>query len=72
MASSLLQIIRVINAPDQTGTTSYVRNTTSQVTTDTFNRIQTGDAGTVKGFVNATGVGTTCYQHQIMMEPMTN
>ena len=45
-------------APDQTGTTSYVRNTTNQVTTDTLTEFGPGDAGTVKGFINATGVGT--------------
>ena len=45
-------------APDQTGTTSYVRNTTSQVTTDTLTEYGPGDAGTVKGFINAVGVGT--------------
>ena len=46
-------------APDQTGTTSYVRNTTSQVTTDTLTEYGPGDAGTVTGFINAVGVGTT-------------
>ena len=46
-------------APNQTGTTSYVRNTTSQVTTDTLTEYGPGDAGTVKGFINAVGVGTT-------------
>ena len=46
-------------APDQTGTTSYVRNTTSQVTTDTLTEFGPGDAGTVTGFINAVGVGTT-------------
>ena len=46
-------------APDQTGTTSYVRNTTSQVTTDPLTEFGPGDAGTVKGFINAVGVGTT-------------
>ena len=45
-------------APDQTGTTSYVRNTTSQVTTDPLTEYGPGDAGTVKGFINAVGVGT--------------
>jgi hypothetical protein len=45
-------------APDQTGTTSYVRNNSGQVTTDTLTEYGPGDAGTVKGFVNATGVGT--------------
>ena len=46
-------------APDQTGTTSYVRNTTSQVTTDPLTEFGPGDAGTVTGFINAVGVGTT-------------
>ena len=45
-------------APDQTGTTSYVRNTTSQVTTDPLTEFGPGDAGTVTGFINAVGVGT--------------
>ena len=45
-------------APDQTGTTSYVRNNSGQVTTDTLTEYGPGDAGTVKGFINATGVGT--------------
>ena len=45
-------------APDQTGTTSYVRNTTSQVTTDPLTEYALGDAGTAKGFINAVGVGT--------------
>jgi len=47
------------SAPDQTGTTSYVRNSTSQVTTDTLTEYGPGDAGTVTGFINAVGVGTT-------------
>ncbi len=40
-------------APDQTGTTSYVRNSNNQVTTDTLTEYGPGDAGTVKGFINA-------------------
>ena len=35
-------------APDQTGTTSYVRNNSGQVTTDTLTEYGPGDAGTVK------------------------
>jgi hypothetical protein len=46
-------------APNQTGATAYVRNTTSQVTTDWLTEYGPGDAGTVKGFINAVGVGTT-------------
>ena len=46
-------------APNQTGATSYVRNSTSQVTTDWLTEYGPGDAGTVKGFINAVGVGTT-------------
>jgi len=45
-------------APNQTGATSYVRNSTNQVTTDTLTEYGPGDAGTVKGFINAVGVGT--------------
>ena len=37
----------------------YVRNTTSQVTTDTLTQFGPGGSGTVTGFVNAVGVGTT-------------
>ena len=46
-------------APNQTGSTSYVRNTTSQVTTDWLTEYGPGDSGTVTGYVNAVGVGTT-------------
>ena len=46
-------------APDQTGSTSYVRNTTSQVTTDWLTEYGPGDTGTITGYVNAVGVGTT-------------
>jgi len=47
------------SAPDQTGTTAYVRNTDSTVTTDTLTEYGPGDSGTVTGFINAVGVGTT-------------
>ena len=46
-------------APNQTGATSYVRNTTSQVTTDWLTEYGPGDTGTITGYVNAVGVGTT-------------
>ena len=46
-------------APNQTGSTSYVRNTTSQVTSDWLTEYGPGDSGTVNGYVNAVGVGTT-------------
>ena len=46
-------------APNQTGSTSYVRNTSSAVTTDWLTEYGPGDTGTVRGFVNAVGVGTT-------------
>ena len=46
-------------APNQTGSTSYVRNTSSTVTTDWLTQYGPGDTGTVRGFVNAVGVGTT-------------
>ena len=46
-------------APNQTGSTSYVRNTSSTVTTDWLTQYGPGDTGTVKGYVNAVGVGTT-------------
>ena len=46
-------------APNQTGSTAYVRNTTSQVTTDWLTQYGPGDSGTVTGYVNAVGVGTT-------------
>ena len=46
-------------APNQTGSTSYVRNTTSQVTTDWLTQYGPGDTGTIRGYVNAVGVGTT-------------
>ena len=46
-------------APNQTGSTSYVRNTTSQVTTDWLTEYGPGDTGTIRGYVNAVGVGTT-------------
>ena len=45
--------------PNQTGSTSYVRNTTSQVTTDWLTQYGPGDTGTIRGYVNAVGVGTT-------------
>ena len=37
----------------------YVRNTTSQITTDPLTQFGPGGSGTVTGFVNAVGVGTT-------------
>ena len=37
----------------------YVRNTTSQITTDSLTQFGPGGSGTVTGFVNAVGVGTT-------------
>ena len=46
-------------APNQTGATSYVRNTTSQVSTDWLTQYGPGDTGTIRGYVNAVGVGTT-------------
>ena len=46
-------------APDQTGTTSYVRNTNSQITTDWLTEYGPGDTSTIRGYVNAVGVGTT-------------
>jgi len=46
-------------APNQTGSTSYVRNTSSAVTTDWLTQYGPGDTGTVRGFINAVGVGTT-------------
>ena len=46
-------------APNQTGATSYVRNTTSQVSTDWLTQYGPGDTGTITGYVNAVGVGTT-------------
>ncbi len=47
------------SAPDQTGTTKYVRNTDSTVTTDWLTEYGPGDSETVTGFINAVGVGTT-------------
>jgi len=46
-------------APNQTGSTSYVRNTSSTVTTDWLTQYGPGDTGTIRGYVNAVGVGTT-------------
>jgi len=37
----------------------YTRNTDSTITTNTINDVGPGDNGTVTGFVNAVGVGTT-------------
>ena len=39
--------------------TQYTRNTDSTITTNTINDVGPGDNGTVTGFVNAVGVGTT-------------
>ena len=39
--------------------TQYTRNTYSTITTNTINDVGPGDNGTVTGFVNAVGVGTT-------------
>ena len=46
-------------APNQTGSTSYVRNSSSQVTTDWLTQYGPGDTSTITGYVNAVGVGTT-------------
>ena len=45
-------------APNQTGT-QYTRNTDSTITSNYITDVGPGDAGTVTGFVNAVGVGTT-------------
>ena len=39
--------------------TQYTRNTDSTISSNFINDVGPGDAGTVKGFVNAVGVGTT-------------
>jgi len=39
--------------------TQYTRNTDSTITTNYINDVGPGDNGTVRGFVNAVGVGTT-------------
>ena len=39
--------------------TQYIRNTDSTISSNFINDVGPGDAGTVRGFVNAVGVGTT-------------
>ena len=59
-------------APDQTGTTSYVRNTTSQVTTDPLKFGPGGSRNRHRVYKCSWCREQPLYQHQIMMEPMIN
>ena len=48
-------------APNQTGSTSYSRNTDSTISSNAITDYGPGDSGTLTGYVNTVGVGTTTF-----------